>query len=71
MLPSALGVLFLAAFGLHQMTGPLDLGAAPTISLDPRQLPDYALQTSLRMAAGMGQARGDSAERRRGCCLIC
>ncbi|NUB16124.1 hypothetical protein GAY28_28440, partial [Azospirillum brasilense] len=43
------GRLALAAVGGHQMAAPLASLDAPAVSLDPWNLPDYALRSTLRM----------------------
>ncbi|WP_211109053.1 ABC transporter permease subunit, partial [Azospirillum baldaniorum] len=52
-LPLVVGLLALAAVGGHQMTAPLASLDAPAVSLDPWNLPDYALRSTLRMLAAM------------------
>jgi len=52
-LPGLLGLLFLIAWGSHQMTQPYTLGQTLPISLAPSHLPDYALRTTLRMALAL------------------
>jgi NitT/TauT family transport system permease protein len=52
--PLVLAALFLVAWGSHQMTAPYQLGEVIPISLDPANLPHYALRTTLRMALAMG-----------------
>jgi NitT/TauT family transport system permease protein len=52
-LPLVLGVLLLAALGAHQTLAPLATLNGPAISLDPANLPAYALRTTLRMLAAM------------------
>ncbi len=51
--PLVLATLFAVAWGTHQMVGPYQLGEVIPISLDPGQLPGYALRTTLRMVAAM------------------
>lgn len=53
-LPVVLAALFLVAWGSHQMAAPYTPGDALPISLDPGNLPFYALRTTLRMALAMG-----------------
>lgn len=53
LLPLVLGSLFLIVWGTMQMAVPFQAGAGPTISLDPAVLPQYALRTTLRMAAAL------------------
>ncbi|WP_353857844.1 ABC transporter permease subunit [Azospirillum formosense] len=52
-LPLVVGLLALAAVGGHQMAAPLGSLDAPAVSLDPWNLPDYALRSTLRMLAAM------------------
>ncbi|WP_114857593.1 ABC transporter permease [Azospirillum brasilense] len=52
-LPLVVGLLALAAVGGHQMAAPLASLDAPAVSLDPWNLPDYALRSTLRMLAAM------------------
>ncbi len=47
------GVVALIAFGGHETTQPLAAVAHAQISLDPANLPYYALRTTLRMLAGI------------------
>ena len=51
--PALFGVIFLLAWGSHQMAGPYSLGEPLPITLDPGALPGYALRTVLRMGAAM------------------
>ena len=51
--PALFGVIFLLAWGSHQMAGPYSLGEPLHITLDPAALPEYALRTVLRMGAAM------------------
>jgi NitT/TauT family transport system permease protein len=51
--PLILGGLALAFIGVRQMQAPLEVVQEATISLDPRNLPEYALRTTLRMLAGL------------------
>lgn len=51
--PALFGVIFLLAWGSHQMAGPYSLGEPLHITLDPTALPEYALRTVLRMGAAM------------------
>ena len=51
--PLMLGALALAFIGVRQMQAPLEIVQAATLSLDPWNLPEYALRTTLRMLAGM------------------
>ncbi|HYW03951.1 MAG TPA: ABC transporter permease subunit, partial [Gammaproteobacteria bacterium] len=55
-LPGLLGLLFLIAWGSHQMTQPYTLGQPLPISLAPSHLPDYALRTTLRMALALASS---------------
>jgi len=51
--PLVLGSLSLAFFGVRQMAAPLEVVQQVAISLDPHNLPEYALRTVLRMLAGL------------------
>ncbi len=51
--PALFGLIFLIAWGTHQMATPYNLGETIPISLDPGMLPQYAVRTVLRMAAAM------------------
>jgi NitT/TauT family transport system permease protein len=51
--PALFGVIFLLAWGSHQMAGPFSLGEPLHITLNPAALPEYALRTVLRMGAAM------------------
>jgi NitT/TauT family transport system permease protein len=51
--PLVFGLLLLAAKGARETLAPLSALKAPVISLDPVNLPEYALRTSLRMLAAM------------------
>ncbi|MGE5241950.1 MAG: sulfonate ABC transporter permease, partial [Bacteroidota bacterium] len=51
--PALFGLIFLLAWGTHQMAAPYSLGEPIEISLDPAALPQYAARTVLRMAAAM------------------
>jgi NitT/TauT family transport system permease protein len=51
--PLMLGALALAFIGVRQMQAPLEVVQEATLSLDPRNLPEYALRTTLRMLAGL------------------
>lgn len=53
LLPLVVGVLFLLAWGSGEMVRPFQPGEPIAISLDPSNLPEYALRTTLRMAAAM------------------
>lgn len=52
-IPLVLGILFLIAWGSHQMVAPYSPGDVLPISLNPANLPAYAMRTTLRMAAAM------------------
>lgn len=52
-MPLVLAALFGLAWGTHQMAGPYSLGQPVPLSLAPSKLPEYALLTTLRMAAAM------------------
>jgi NitT/TauT family transport system permease protein len=52
--PLLFGLLALIVVGAGGMTKPFDLGAPQTISLDPVNLPYYALRTVLRMFIALG-----------------
>jgi NitT/TauT family transport system permease protein len=52
-LPLVLGVLVLAGVGARQTLAPLATLTGPAVSLDPINLPEYALRTTLRMLAAM------------------
>ncbi len=51
--PLVVGVISLAGFGAHQTLAPLSALREPIVSLDPTNLPNYALRTVLRMFAAM------------------
>jgi NitT/TauT family transport system permease protein len=51
--PLILGALALAFIGVRQMQAPLEVVQEATLSLDPINLPEYALRTTLRMLAGL------------------
>jgi NitT/TauT family transport system permease protein len=51
--PLIFGVISLIAFGAHQTFAPLSTLREPVVSLDPVNLPNYALRTVLRMLAAM------------------
>jgi NitT/TauT family transport system permease protein len=51
--PLVFGLLLLAAKGAHETLAPLSALKEPVVSLDPVNLPDYALRTTLRMLAAM------------------
>jgi NitT/TauT family transport system permease protein len=52
-LPLVLGAIVLIAWASRQMSVPYHPGDALPISLDPRDLPEYALRTVLRMVAAL------------------
>lgn len=49
LLPLILGLLVAVGFGAMEMARPYQVGATPTITLDPAYLPYYLLRTMLRM----------------------
>jgi NitT/TauT family transport system permease protein len=51
--PLVFGLLLLAAKGAHETLAPLSALKEPVVSLDPLNLPGYALRTTLRMLAAM------------------
>ena len=51
--PLVFGLLLLAAKGARETLAPLSALKEPVISLDPVNLPEYALRTTLRMLAAM------------------
>jgi len=51
--PLVFGLLLLAAKGAHETLAPLSALKEPVVSLDPGNLPEYALRTTLRMLAAM------------------
>jgi NitT/TauT family transport system permease protein len=51
--PLILGVISIIGFGAHQTLAPLSTLRQPVVSLNPANLPDYALRTVLRMLAAM------------------
>lgn len=51
--PLVFGLLLLAAKGAHETLAPLSTLTEPVVSLDPLNLPGYALRTTLRMLAAM------------------
>lgn len=57
-MPSVFGLLFMVAWATRQMAAPYDLGQPIPLSLDPGNLPEYALRTTLRMAAAMAASLG-------------
>ena len=52
-LPAILSLIFWLGWGVHEMKAPFVLGEVLPISLDPANLPGYALRTSLRMGAAL------------------
>jgi NitT/TauT family transport system permease protein len=52
-IPLVLSGFLLIAWGSHQMTVPYNPGEVLPVSLDPSNLPAYALRTTLRMGAAM------------------
>jgi NitT/TauT family transport system permease protein len=52
-LPLVLGLLVAVALGARQTLAPLAALTSPAVSLDPANLPEYALRTTLRMLAAM------------------
>jgi NitT/TauT family transport system permease protein len=51
--PLVFGLLLLAAKGARETLAPLSALQEPAVSLDPANLPEYALRTTLRMLAAM------------------
>jgi len=51
--PLVFGLLLLAAKGAHETLAPLSALKEPVVSLDPVNLPEYAVRTTLRMLAAM------------------
>src|SRR6202008_979456 len=51
--PVVFGLLLLAGKGAHEALAPLSALKEPVVSLDPVNLPEYALRTTLRMLAAM------------------
>ena len=51
--PLVFGLLLLAAKGARETLAPLSALEEPVVSLDPVNLPEYALRTTLRMLAAM------------------
>jgi NitT/TauT family transport system permease protein len=51
--PLVFGLLLLAAKGAHETLAPLSTLNEPVVSLDPVNLPEYAMRTTLRMLAAM------------------
>ena len=52
-LPLIIGVFAAIVLGLHQMSAPVEVLQQTTITLDPANLPNYALRTTLRMLAAL------------------
>ncbi|HNC52064.1 MAG TPA: ABC transporter permease subunit [Accumulibacter sp.] len=53
LLPLVIGTLFLITWGSGKMNAPYVLGTPIPISLEPGNLPEYALRTTLRMTLAM------------------
>jgi NitT/TauT family transport system permease protein len=51
--PLVIGLLLLASRGARETLAPLSALKEPVVSLDPLNLPEYALRTTLRMLAAM------------------
>src|ERR1700689_4177464 len=51
--PLIIGLVSVMGFGAHQTFAPLSSLPAQVVSLDPVNLPEYALRTVLRMLAAM------------------
>ena len=51
--PLVFGLLLLASKGARETLAPLSSLKEPVVSLDPVNLPEYALRTTLRMLAAM------------------
>src|SRR4029077_3415297 len=51
--PLVIGLLLLASKGARETLAPLSALNEPVVSLDPVNLPEYALRTTLRMLAAM------------------
>ena len=51
--PLIIGILAMAIVGFHQTMAPIGVLQTQKISLDPSNLPEYALRTTLRMLAAM------------------
>lgn len=51
--PLVIGLLLLASKGARETLAPLSALKEPVVSLDPVNLPEYALRTTLRMLAAM------------------
>ncbi|HYB58572.1 MAG TPA: sulfonate ABC transporter permease, partial [Alphaproteobacteria bacterium] len=52
-IPLIFGVVFALIFGIRQMAAPVAVLQSAPISLDPSNLPEYALRTVLRMLAAL------------------
>jgi NitT/TauT family transport system permease protein len=52
-LPIVFGVFVAVAMGIRQMSAPIEVLATSAVSLDPGNLPEYALRTTLRMLAAL------------------
>lgn len=48
------GIIIAVAMGAHQMVSPFQVGQTTAISLDPSNLPNYALRTVLRLFIALG-----------------
>jgi NitT/TauT family transport system permease protein len=51
--PLIIGIIAMAAIGFHQTLAPMATLKTQVISLDPANLPEYAMRTTLRMLAAM------------------
>ncbi|MEX3936444.1 ABC transporter permease [Paraburkholderia phymatum] len=51
--PLIIGLIAMAAIGFHQTLAPMSTLKTQVISLDPSNLPEYAMRTTLRMLAAM------------------
>jgi NitT/TauT family transport system permease protein len=51
--PLIIGLISVMGFGAHQTLAPISALREPVVSLNPLNLPDYALRTFLRMLAAM------------------
>ncbi|SEL57608.1 NitT/TauT family transport system permease protein, partial [Paraburkholderia caballeronis] len=51
--PLIICLLAMAAIGFHESMAPISTLSAQPISLDPSNLPEYAMRTTLRMLAAM------------------
>jgi NitT/TauT family transport system permease protein len=52
-IPLVIGVVMSLAFGAHQANVPFEMGQQLPLSLDPANLPNYALRSTLRMLAAL------------------